>query len=775
MDFEPLKLIAYREHDAIGFVSFASIVNGGQEYLLGGTRLTLWSLKDSSRIHEFIDAKVKDSERLLSFDVAPDGKWCVVGDASGLLRKFNIVDRKETLSKQTDDSAVVRVAISPDGKEIATVPFVSEISIWDSETFEKKFSFKVDAREIKQLKYTAPGVLIAAGESMSSWETATGKKLSSYPSEKYQSAVGLTPDTKQLLFGSKDALTRWSLSDDKASGEYRGVPHHSAAIRFSDDGALLAIATNGAVHILDAKTGSQLQVIDASGSAVTDACWIPNSQALMVSTESAQNRIWGRVDECRKLGIDPIASPPIDISVRGNVPASVAQNLSLIDLRMLPKLPDAKPQSDSFYSVNYSTTCDTAEAADFYRYILAQRGWEYLADQSSDGMLLFSKQGYRLQLSNYTVQPKETYINLTCLGNHDLTKLPQYSAVHSKVYSGASSVIYKVKASLFKIEVELLRKFHADGWTHVVRLDSRQSEESNARHLEFVQRGTVVRVMVQPDPEDAKLMNVHYSQALTANSIPVPSDSGVMEWDDFAECQLVANTGLSIEEATKYYQTSMPEQGWTARQTGRRIDKDLVYLPFYRGQQDATVALNKLTSGLVRIRSGKYSESSWQKPELEKPTEEKATPVESNKTDVGVPGIEAADMPILHADDLPTYDSAIGLIRFKLDKTQLSEVAKEYSTAFTKLGWTAKPFGDPTEKSVDIHFEKDSIVIYYQSSIDPTGQANIRMAGEGLKWTKPISSPKPIAYAQWLRNQALPASLKTLDQFEAQMSKLEKE
>lgn len=772
-EFEPLQLVAYREHEGIGFVSFAAMVQSGQEYLLGGTRLTLWSTKDGSRVHEFIDAKVKENERLLSYAISPDGTWCAVGDAGGLLRKFDIISRKEANSKQTDSNAVVQLAISPDGKEIATIAYVSEISIWDAETLEKKSDFKPDSREIKHLQYVAPGTLLAAGERMSSWDTSTGKKLSDYPSERYQTAIALTPDNKHLVFGSKESLLRWSLSDDKASGEYRGVPTRSAAIRFSDDGSLVAIATNRMVQILDAQQGRQLQVIDASGADVTDICWIPKSQVLMVATDMARNRIWGRTEECRQLGLEPLTAPEFDTIVSGNEPAGVAQNMAVLDLRTLPKLPEAKPQSDDFYTVNYSSASDIDEVKNFYRYVLSQRGWNEVVDQSNQSTLFFSRQGYNLQLSPYSGQPGETYINLTFSGNHDLTKLPQYSQVKATTYSGATSVIYQVEASLLQVEAELLRKFHKDGWTSVVRLLSRQNEDDNSRHLEFVKSGTLVRVMVQPDPADSKLLNVHYSQSLASHSLPVPQDAGLMEWDDSAECQMVANTALSIEDATEFYQTLMPKQGWSDREKGKRIDKDVVYLPFYRGQHEVTVALNKLDGGLVRIRSGKYSDNSWQKPDDEEKSEESAKSEAPDETEGTVAGIEAADMPILHANGAASYDSADGgKIRFLLDKTPLIKVAEDYETALAKLGWTAKPFGDPTEKAVNIHFEKDSNIIYYQSSVDPIGHAIVMIQGDGLTWTKPIGSQKPISYAAWLRNQKLPASLRTLDQFEAEMSKL---
>lgn len=774
VEFVPLDLVGFREHEKIGYVNFVDLVHGGQEYLLGGTRLTLWSLKDSSLIHEFIEAKTQEKERLLSFAVSPDGTWCVAGDAGGLLRKFDIPQRKEIGTKQLGTKAIVRLAISPDGKEIATLPFNSEVSIWDADTLEKKTSFKVDARDIKHLQYIKAGCLIASGESMSTWDTATGQKLKTYPSQKYQSAIAISADNRQLVFGAKDSLQRWSLDEDKAIGEYRGVPFRDAAVRFTDDGSLVAVAGGDGVRILDANSGQMLQVIDAAGSGVTDIRWIPQSHLLLVGTELARNRIWGRADECRKFGVEPLPNFKIDARGSSDEPANVARNLAVLDLRILPKLPDSKSQYDSFSSVNYTSPSDLSEVKLFYRYTLNQRGWTELPDQATDSSLLFTTHGHNLHLSLYSAQPGQTSIGLTHAGNYDLTKAPRVK-VKETTYSGLTTVVYRTEATLLQVEIELLREFYKAGWTSFARLNRSLNESADRRDLEFLKGGTVLRVMIQRDPKDDKLSIVNYTQSLSLHALPVPPDAGLMEWDDALECQMVANTNLSLEQAIAFYEDQMTKQGWIARDKGRRIEGNLAYLPYYWGQRDVTVALEKMSDGSVRVLAGKYSETSWQKPKASGKSldADKATSDEENQ-DTKAIGIEAADFPILHASATVSYDSTRGEIRFELDKSPLPDVAKEYETAMEKLGWKTVPFGEPTSESVNLIFKRDTATIYYHTSIDPVGKSRLTVEGPGLLWNKAIDVQQQISYKAWLRNRKLPASLRSLDEYESQMQKLTK-
>ena len=772
-DFKPLQLTAFHAPEKIGFVSFISPVNSGQEYLLGGTRLTMWSLKDSNLLHEFIDAKTEEDERLLCFAVSPDKSWGAAGDAGGLLRKFDFKERQESGSQKADTGAIVRLAISTDGREIATVSYNREITIWDAATIDKKSSFTVDARDIKHLQYLNHQELIAAGESMSTWNTSTGKKLNTFPSEKYQTAITLSGDGKRLVFGADGFLQIWNLTDGKGEGQLHGVPYRNAAIRFSDDGSLIAIATPGEVRILDNASGNLIQVIDATGSAITDVCWIPQSKALLVATDMARVRVWGDSEECRKLGIEPLPEQKIDTTVNSNDPAFPPQNYQVLDLRLLPKLPNSKPQHDSFALVNYSAPAALEEVKAFYSYVLSRRGWEVESDQSNPNAMLFSKNNYRLRFMAYGAQPNETYVNLSYLGNYELQTTPRLSDVTATVYEDLSSVIYKTSVNLLQAEVELLKKLHAAGWTHLVRLNRSQPQEDKTRTLEFLKAGTLLLIRIQPDPADEKILNVHYTQTLATNALPVPPDAGVMEWDDFSECQMIANTGLSLENATAFYEESMQKQGWVPGPTGKNVGKDFVYLPYYNGQRDVGIALSRLDNSLVRIVSGKHSDHSWQPLPRQRSSEESES-ASSTDEPGETSGIEAADVPILHAANAASYDSVGGSIRFELAKIPLADVAKEYEVAFQQLGWTAKPFGEPTAESIGLHFEKDGEVLSYQSSIDPVGKSNLTLSGSCLKWTKPIAPTQLVSYASWLRNQKLPASLKSLEAFEAQMKEFAK-
>jgi hypothetical protein len=765
----PLELLDFRENELVGAVAFVGATTDGKKFVLGGTRLTLWNLESDEQVFEFIKANTKDEENLVCFAVSPVEDWCAAVNATGILRTFDLRTGKEIASQDTGMKNITCLAVSPDGKEIATTRRGNDVAIWYADTLESKNQFKIDARDVTDFQYVSPSVLIQASDSVSSWDTATGTKLKTYTTEKVTSGVSLSSNGKELIFGTNNSLVRWNLTEDRVNGEYRGVPFRNSAVRFTSDGSMVAIATGEAIRILDAETGQNLQWIDASDSTICDACWIPNTHLLLVGSDVGPTRIWGRPDEGAKYGYRPLHTPVNVERANPEVPTSVAENLAVVDVRLLPKLPDAKPQPPSFNSVTYTAPVGIDEAKAFYRYTLGERDWSEATDQSSPTTMQFQKNGFALTISWFGEKPTETSMTLSMSSNYDCRKSPKLEKfIKEETHASQSTVSYKVSASLLDIETELLRSFHQAGWTAVVRLVSRQNDPSDGRQLEFMKSGTSLRAWVQPDKNDASLFVVTYSLALAQRALPVPPDAGLIEWDGTREAQMVANTSLKLSEATAFYENAMKKQGWLPRKNGRRIDEKVVYLPYFSGQQDVTIALEPFKDGLVRIRAGKYSEYSWQKPD-----EEAAIKSAADAKATSEDGIQAADLPILHAAGVPRYESERGgNITIELEKISLIALSKEYETLLKATGWTAKPFGDPSEDRVGIHFEKGTKIIYYESSIDPRGGKSVRFSGNGLLWTKTIVSEKLTSYSAWLRNHKYPATLKRLDEYQSQMKEL---
>jgi hypothetical protein len=271
---------------------------------------------------------------------------------------------------------------------------------------------------------------------------------------------------------------------------------------------------------------------------------------------------------------------------------------------------------------------------------------------------------------------------------------------------------------------------------------------------------------VQKAQDDTSAYHVQYSGFLTLHALPIPPDSGFVEFDGSAAPHLVATTTMSIEKARDFYDSKMKTQGWLAMGQGRNIEDDQLWLSYMRGQQDLVIGLVRRDDGRTLVRVGEGLEnSSWQ---LAKP--EPAGDALSPQV-----GIEAADVPILNSSGAAKYDPNTNRIEFQIDTAPLAAVAEEYTAALAKSGFTPQESGIREDDYTFLTFAKDDAEIELRAN-RREGNAHVSLMGDGLLWNKPLPGPKQVmSYEAWLRTHRHPAGLDLLDQFVAEMRTLAEE
>jgi hypothetical protein len=308
---------------------------------------------------------------------------------------------------------------------------------------------------------------------------------------------------------------------------------------------------------------------------------------------------------------------------------------------------------------------------------------------------------------------------------------------------------------------------HDAGWTAYSRLHASHSEDADSRDMEFIRNGTIARVSIQKSQDDPSTYHVQHSGYPTLNALPIPRDSGFVEFDGSTSPQLVAATAMNLDETRQFYETAMPLWGWIPTQhiqaKGQDAKDEFIWLTYLRGQQDLVMGLERRTDGRTLIRVGERLEnSSWQLAKPESPAASEGSQV----------GIEAADIPILNQGGTAKYDSNEKRIEFQIQSTSLSTVAEKYTAEFAKYEFTPNESGIRAEDYTFLTFSKDDVEIDLRAR-NLNGNAQVIISGDGLLWTKPLPGPKTvISYESWLRQHRHPAGLGLLDQYINEMRSL---
>jgi hypothetical protein len=760
--YEPLELLGVYEWEKTSFTSRVAALPDGKHFLVVGSRVLLWSLGNNKEPeHVFLDLTLHDEDRdLLSLDVSPDGKWLAVGDSTGVLRVWNLADKSEIANKRIYSTGILDLTISPDGKELATITYDGVVTIWSADKFEEIKKFEPDTTQLKQIEYVAPQVLAVAGESTLTCNTSTGAMIEKFTDTRYAEGIARSPDGLKFTYGANEKLVIADAKTGKPEGEIAKAVTGREQVVFSPNGKYLATNSGKTVQIWNMAERRAVQVIDSYGWPIADVCWLPETNLLVIASDIGVTRVWGTAEQGAAMGLKPVHSK----ITKFDTPATPIQMQQVIDLRVLPRLPDSEMSIAGMRDLSCTVPVKPEEAMTFYRHFLTKANWTEVDPLSPNApTLVFEKNGFRLTASFYESERK-TNVSLNHEGNFDLRQASKFDAGEIKPsYESANNLSYSTKADLLTVETNLLRVMSAAGWTPYTRINTSHSEQPDARDIEFLKNGTTLRVSVGKFPVAPDSYTIQYSLFPNDSSVPVPSDAGYVEFDGSTDPKLIAISGMSFDELTKFYDTEMAKDGWITREHGKSEKGDNAWLTYLRNQNDMTIGLAKLENGKTLVRTGKASGSLWENS-LPKDEDEQA-----EEATTAAVGVQAADFPILNATKTAKYDSLGEIIEIQIDGSTLADAAAKYSEAIEALGWKHDGRGIRDEEYTFLTFEKDDHEISLRAR-KQDGNAIVSISGNGILWTKELPGGNKLeSYETWLRKNNLPPGLEHLERFEEEM------
>lgn len=762
--FDKLQLLACRDRGRAGLVGRSAVIGAGESYVLAGNRLTTWAFDKEEPLQDFSDPA--NEQFVKSLGVSPDGKWIATGDGKGNLQIWELPDCKQRVAKKIYPSGVAHLSIAPDSLSIATSSFEGEVTIWDAAQLSPKNKFTVAKQALQNILFIAPNLLAVAAQDSSIWNTETGKQEHLLTTGKYCSTFALSADSKRLAYCNEGKMEFWSVQEGKSDGAIEGSFGRNDLAAFSPDGKYLVTANKLEINVWETASGRLVQVIDAFGWETSGLSWLPKSSLLMIASQNGRVRLWGNANTASALSWKPLHGSLELPNKDSGESVSPAQLMQVIDIRTFPRLPGATMVSANDMMLNYSAPATVDEVKTFYNYFFTRDGWSLVPDAAAGpDAMNFIKQDVRLSLYPTQIPNGPTQVNLSCSGNIDLRRLPKIDAPQPEiVYEADNTVMYRVKAEMLDIETTLIRKLFDAGWTSYARLNTSKNEEAERRDLQFIQGATTLLVSVQRLP-DSPAYNVSYSKFLTTKSLPIPKDSGFIEFDGSTQPLMVASTAMTIEQTRDFFEKEMAAQGWLRRDSGKQFNEKSGWMEFIRGQCDVTMVLAKLESGRTQVRVGEGVEnSSWQL--------KKSKPLNASVTENG---IEAADVPALNGWSIVKYDSEQKQIDFVAKGATTFAFAEAYTKEFESRGWKAGTSGVKSEEYLLADFKKEKAELTLRATLRG-GEIQATISGDGLLWAKPLPVAKQrIAYETWLRIHQHPATLDLLESYIAEMKAIKSE
>ena len=246
--------------------------------------------------------------------VSPDGKLLATAGFDNAVKLWEInsdgtIKEKEKKTLTGHTGPVYAVAFHPtDGNLVATVSQDKTGRVWNISEGKTKFELKGHTDVVETVAFSPDGKLLAtagADKGVRMWGAADGKEvknLGAHDGSVY--SVAFSPDGKLLATAGagKDNLVKlWSVKDQKELKPLKGHEQPVTCVAFAGDDKLVTTSMDRTIRVWDAAGAKELKKLGPTADDPYSVAWSPKAKRAAVCGYSGLVTVWDLESDKPKL------------------------------------------------------------------------------------------------------------------------------------------------------------------------------------------------------------------------------------------------------------------------------------------------------------------------------------------------------------------------------------------------------------------------------------------------------------------------------------------
>lgn len=246
----------------------------------------------SSPVKRILHGHAKD---VLCVAMSADGRRIASGALDRLVRIWDVSSGECLAALEGHDREVKSVAFAPDGKRFASAAGDWLILVWDASSFECLQIVESREGAVNCVVFSGPGQVWGGLESgtVCLWDIESGKCLHSFAAhEKAIQSIAVAHG--MVASGATDTeVCLWDIAQNTRRHTFKGHERIVTSVAFNPDGSLLASASKDAtVRLWDTRSGSCVEVLSGHKELVSAVAFSPDGGRVIAAAEDGSVSIW---------------------------------------------------------------------------------------------------------------------------------------------------------------------------------------------------------------------------------------------------------------------------------------------------------------------------------------------------------------------------------------------------------------------------------------------------------------------------------------------------